>query len=302
MTFTHPSMLLLLCIPVILIVWAWQRRGFGLAMPFDHGEHRPRRILGWTLSAFDTAPALVLLAAVFILSGPQVLRRPQDERVLSNIQFCMDVSGSMGIGGRYDMASEAITTFVDAREGDAFGMTLFGSYAIRWVPLTRDLDAIRNALPFANPRHQPPHMGGTSIGKAVRFCASNMTREAQGGERMIILVSDGVSMDLSDATAVSSVTDALEEAHITLYHVHVGTGQVPGVVQDIARESGGEAFIATDARSLEQVFDHIDRLKPDRFARGGTVPMDFFLPFAVLGLAGLAMHMVGLLWMRYTPW
>ncbi|HJO15456.1 MAG TPA: VWA domain-containing protein [Phycisphaerales bacterium] len=302
MSFAHPAILLLLAVPVILIVWAWQRRSAGLAMPFDHRAPRSSRMLGWMLSAFDTAPAVVLLAAVFILAGPQALRQPQDERVLSNIQFCVDVSGSMGVNRRYEMASTAITEFVDAREGDAFGMTIFGSYPIRWVPLTQDLDAIRNALPFADPRRQPSHMGGTSIGKALRFCTANMTAEATGGERMIILVSDGVSSDLRDNTDALDVVEVLEEADITLYHVHVGTSSVPAVVQDIARESGGEAFVATDSRSLAKVFDHIDRLKPDRFARGGTVPMDFFFPFAMIGLGALAVHFVGLLWMRYTPW
>lgn len=302
MTFTHPTILLLLGVGVILIVWAWQRRGFGLAMPFDHGEHRPRRMLRWILSAFDSLPAIVLLAAIFIFAGPQMLRRPKEERVLSNIQFCLDVSGSMTMESRYEMATEAITTFIDSREGDAFGMTLFGSYPIRWVPLTRDLEAIRNALPFANPRHQPMHMGGTRIGTALQFCTSNMIVEASEGDRMIILVSDGVSSDLGDAGATLAVTDDLQDANISLYHVHVGSGAVPGVVQQMARDTGGEAFVATDTRSLERVFRHIDRLKPDRFARGGTVPMDFFLPFALVGLGALSLHMFGLLGMRYTPW
>ncbi|MDP6986970.1 MAG: VWA domain-containing protein [Phycisphaerales bacterium] len=302
MTFTHPSILLLLGVPVILIVWAWQRRGFGLAMPFDHKEHRKHRVLGAAIPVFDMAPAIILAAAVIILAGPQVLRRPQDERVLKNIQFCVDVSGSMTSDNRYKMATEAITSFIDERPDDAFGMTLFGSYPIRWVPLTRDLDAIRNALPFADPSHQPSHMGGTEIGKALLFCEANMTAESDGGDRMIILVSDGSSGDLRDPAQVTEVVEALDYSGITLYHVHVAKQGVPVVVQDLARGSGGEAFVATDRKSLAKVFAHIDALEPDRFTRGGTVPMDWFRPFAVVGLIAIAMHFVGLFWMRYTPW
>ncbi|MDG2424327.1 MAG: VWA domain-containing protein [Phycisphaerales bacterium] len=302
MTFTYPSILLLLAAGVILITWAWQRHGFGLAMPFDHRQHRPRRFLRWTLSTFDSMPAIILLAAICILAGPQILRTPNQQRVLTNIQFALDISGSMNSGNRYEMATEAIHQFVDAREGDAFGLTLFGTHAIRWVPLTKDLDAIRNALPFANPRFQPSHMGSTRIGNALEFCLSNMLTEASEGERMIILVSDGISSDLNDQGAVSTITDDLEEANITMYHVHVGTSRVPARVQEIARETGGEAFVATDQKSLDRVFRHIDRLKPDEFKRGGTVPMDFFLPFALAGLAALALHVIGLFGLRYTPW
>jgi Ca-activated chloride channel family protein len=231
-----------------------------------------------------------------------VLKRPKQERVLTNIQFLMDVSGSMNAENRYEMASDAITEFVNTREGDAFGLTLFGSYAIRWVPLTRDLEAIRNALPFANPRHQPSHMGGTRIGHALRFVMPNMVAEASEGDRMIVLVSDGVSSDLRATDGAFTLADELNEANITLYHVHVGSGAVPTIVQDMARETGGEGFIATDSQSLERVFAHIDRLRPDRFTRGGTVPVDFFLPFALAGLVALVIHIIGLLGLRYTPW
>ena len=302
MNFTTPSLLVLLAVPVLLLVWAWQRKGWGISLPFDDQEHRPRRWLGWALCGFDSLPAIVLLGVVFMLAGPQVLRRPTDQRVLSNIQFCVDVSGSMTIGNRYDMAIDAVGDFVDAREGDAFGLTLFGSYAIRWVPLTRDLDAIRNALPFADPERQPMHMGGTRIGHVLQFCLGNMATEAEAGDRMIILVSDGMSSDIADASAALALADDLKASNITVFHVHVGTGSVPGTVQELARETGGEAFVATDRKGLGRAFQYIDQLRPDRFAPGGTVPMDFFMPFAVLSALALGMHVVGLFGGRYTPW
>lgn len=302
MSFNEPALLMLLAVPVVLIVWAWQRRGWGIALPFDHQKHAPRRWLSWLLSVFDTLPAIVLLGVVFILAGPQVLRRPSEQRVLTNIQFCVDVSGSMTIGRRYEMAIEAVENFVDSREGDAFGLTLFGSYPIRWVPLTKDLDSIRNALPFADPGRQPMHMGGTRIGTALQFCHGNMAVEAEEGDRMIILVSDGVSSDLGDSSAALVLADELRASNIVVYHVHVGNGMVPGVVQNLARETGGEAFVATDRKGLERVFRHIGQLRPDRFEPGGTVPMDFFLPFAAMSLVALGAHVVGLFGARYTPW
>ncbi|MCH2144288.1 MAG: VWA domain-containing protein [Phycisphaerales bacterium] len=302
MSFTEPTALVLLVVPVLLLVWAWQRRSSGLALPFDDQAHAPRRFLGWMLSTFDSMPAIILLAVVFMLAGPQVLRRPSDQRVLTNIQFCVDVSGSMTIGNRYEMAIDAVEDFIDARQGDAFGLTLFGSYAIRWVPLTRDLDAIRNALPFADPQRQPMHMGGTRIGHALQFCLGNIAAEAEAGDRMIVLVSDGMSSDISDASASLALADDLKASNIAVFHVHVGTGSVPGTVQELARETGGEAFVATDRKGLDRAFRYIDQLRPDRFEPGGTVPMDFFMPFALVALSALGLHVIGLFGGRYTPW
>ena len=302
MTFTHPALLLLLGVGVVMLVHVWQRTGPGLAMPFDGRAHKRRRLLDWCLRGFESMPAIALMAVVCMLAGPQVLQRPTDQRVLTNIQFLMDVSGSMTVGNRYEMAGEAITNFIDARQGDAFGLTLFGSHAIRWVPLTRDLDTIRNAIPFADPSRQPRHMGGTRIGHALNFALGNMVTEASEGDRMIVLVSDGVSSDLTDSAAAMDIADDLNADDITVYHVHVGTGSVPRIVQDIARETGGEAFVATDQRGLDNVFAHIDRLRPDRFTRGGTVPVDYFLPFSLAGLLAAGGQLIGLGGLRFTPW
>lgn len=300
MTFAHPGLLLLLAIPALLL-WAIPGRRAGIVVPFDHHPHVRRRWLGWVLGAFECVPPLLLASIILLLAGPQMLQTPKASRSLTNIQFCMDVSGSMGVGDRYGMAKDAIERFVGEREGDAFGFTIFGSHQIRWTPLTKDLNAIRNALPFADPRRQPTHMGGTRIGAALRFCRDNMITESEPGDRMIILVSDGASSDL-DQGAIEDIATELQDANITLFHIHVAEDAIPQEVVDIAERTGGQAFEATDRTALARVFKRIDAMKPARYIPQGTVPMDFFVPFAVAGLCLLTLHVVGLLGVRYTPW
>lgn len=301
MTFSHPWVLLLLALPVLLIAVP-PRRGFGLVMPFDHHAHARRRWLSWVLAAADRVPALLLAAAVLVAAGPQMLKQPRQTRSLTNIQICVDVSGSMTVGDRYTMAKEAIEGFVNARDGDAFGLTLFGSQQIRWTPLTQDLNAIRNALPFANPENQPSHMGGTRIGAALMFCKNNMTQEATRGDRMIVLVSDGQSSDLGQGFSEFDYAQELSDAKITLYHVHVGDEDIPQDVVEIAQQTGGQAFAAKEPASLKRVFEHIDRMRPAQFQPGGTVPMDHFAPFALVGIALVGLHVLSLTGVRHTPW
>lgn len=300
MTFTYPTLLLLLAIPALLL-WAVPYRGWGLILPFDHQSHRGRRWLSILLGMFECASALLLAGAIVILAGPQTMQQPKNARKLTNIQFCLDVSGSMMMESRHENARKAVEDFIAVREGDAFGLTIFGSQQIRWTPLTKDLAAVRNALPFANPSRQPSHMGGTLIGAALRFCRDNMINEAEQGDRVIILVSDGDSSDLANDEA-TKIADELKDAKITLYHVHVASDPIPDEVVDIARATGGEAFQATDATSLRRVFTHIDRMRPAEFRTLGTVPLDHFRPFAIAALAFLAVHIIGLLGVRYTPW
>ncbi|MFM7051330.1 MAG: vWA domain-containing protein [Planctomycetota bacterium] len=299
MTFAHPWVLLFLAVPVLL-AWTVVARPTGVVSPADHGDAPARPWLARLLGFFDAVPLLLLAAGIVVLAGPQTMKQPRRERSLTNIQICLDVSGSMA-GRNYELATQAIEEFTRAREGDAFGLTLFGVQQIRWMPLTKDLNAVRNALPFANPENQPTHMMGTMIGGALRFCRKNMLAEAQDGDRLIVLVSDGMSADLGGGEA-EKVGEELKADGITVYHIHIDESEVPAEVRDLVEMTGGDAFSSTDAQSLKAIFTHIDRMKPARFAPVGTVPLDEFAPFALAALALLALHAAGLLFARYTPW
>jgi Ca-activated chloride channel family protein len=298
-TFAHPWVLLFLAIPVVL-AWTVVARAPGVVSPADH---RPLRARPWTarlLGAFDAVPLLLLSVAIVILAGPQTLKQPRRERSLTNIQICLDVSGSMN-GRNYELAKQAVEDFTRAREGDAFGLTLFGVQQIRWMPLTKDLDAIRNALPFADPLMQPSHMGGTMIGAALRFCRANMVAESTQGDRMIVLVSDGMSGDLGGSEP-QTIGEEMKASGIVVYHIHIDESDPPSEVRDLVEVTGGESFASTDSEGLKGIFRHIDRMKPARFAPVGTVPLDEFRPFALVALALLSLHGLGLLFARYTPW
>lgn len=301
MTFAHPWVLLFLIAPVMLGVWLLLRRGWGVALPIDHQDHPERKLVGGLLRLLELVPTLLLAIAILIIARPQVQRVPKEERVLSNISICLDVSGSMTMDGRYEMAKKALEEFIDSREGDALGFTLFGTQQIRWTPLTKDIATIRRALPFANPRHQPPFMGGTMIGAALRFCRDNMVQEATQGDRLLLLVSDGFSADVNDGNVFDYI-DEMQQANITVYHIHVGTDQAPATVMELANNTGGESFVATDAGGLKRIFRHIDRMKPARFTPSTAIPMDYYQPFALVGLSLLALYGIAAFGLRYTPW
>jgi len=301
MTFVYPWVLLLIVLPILLSVWLLQRRAWGIALPFDHQEHPNRMFLGGLLKFWELIPSLLLSVIILMVAGPQIQRIPREERVLTNIQICMDVSRSMSMDNRYQMAKKAIEDFIVSRKGDALGFTLFGTQQIRWTPLTKDIATIRRALPFADPNNQPPFMGGTLIGAALRFCRDNMVAEAGEGDRLLLLVSDGMSADVNGGNAVE-LAEEMKAAKITVYHVHVGTDPVPSEVTEIANTTGGEAFVATDENGLRRIFKHIDRMKPARFKAATAIPMDFFQPFAMVGLCLLGAFCLGAFGLRYTPW
>ena len=174
--FARPWMLLLLVVPLLVCVWVWRRQTSRVALPLDYSTYNRGRYWSFFINIAECFPALILAAVILVLSGPQKLSEPKSRRALTNIDFCVDVSGSMtaqfGEGTRYDASMEAINAFLDFREGDAFGLLFFGNEVLRWVPLTTDTSAFRCAPPFMDPklRNRPPWLGGTAIGKALEHC------------------------------------------------------------------------------------------------------------------------------------
>ena len=76
MTFTHPWLLLLIAVPVVL-AWSAIARRPGLVVPFDHAPRRERRLLQGVLGFFDLVPLALLAVAIVVLAGPQTLQQPR---------------------------------------------------------------------------------------------------------------------------------------------------------------------------------------------------------------------------------
>ena len=289
-----------------MLVWIWRQRGGGIVMPFDHGSQTSGTATRFLVQLAESIPALILLVVLLILAGPQKTGEPKTRRVLTNIEFCVDVSGSMtasfGEGTRYDASMEAINRFLDFRVGDAFGLTFFGVEVLHWVPLTTDVSAFRCAPQFMNPKNpgHPPWLGGTRIGKALSECRKVLASREEG-DRMIVLISDGSSSDLfGDAT--DDLIRKLRADKISVYAVHIASGNIPDPIIEITARTGGEVFSPGDQDGLESIFRHIDEMQETRMEKVAAETTDNYVPFCISGLSLLGISLIGLFGIRFTPW
>ena len=306
MIFTYPAVLLLLVIPAALIAHIGYRAGNRVVLPFDYGTQSAGRMFSFLINQAERLPALILAVVIVLLAGPTQMGEPKTQKVLTNIEFCVDVSGSMtasfGEGTRYDASMAAIDSFLDYREGDAFGLTFFGNEVLHWVPLTNDVTAIRCAPPFMDPKNpnHPPWLGGTAIGKALMACREVLITRKEG-DRMIILVSDGSSFDLVNGNDLE-IAQKLRNDNIVVYGIHIATSEVPGPVVNITALTGGEVFSPDAPGALESVFKRIDEMQDTKMEKVSAETMDNFAPYSYAGLSVLAMSFLALFGLRYTPW
>ena len=314
MSFSNWTYLIGLFVPASMLIWIWLRDqfpqlGYGsdrrLTLPQDFGLAKSGKGWDFLLKSLLSAGPMMLAAAIILLAGPRHLGVPKAERELTNIEFCLDLSGSMlgqfGSGTRYDAAMNAINGFVDSRNGDAFGLTVFGDNAEHWIPLTTDPSAFRCAVPFLNPRRLPRgYGGGTMIGKGLKKCQSVLVTRPEG-DKMIILVSDGASFDLGSGQEEEIGRSLLADG-IVVYSIHIGGGMSPPEVSAITNITGGESFNPDDTESLNGVFRRIDQMRVAKMKRTYAEVLDWFTPFSIAGLSFLGLSLISLLGLRYSPW
>ncbi|MDR6641944.1 Ca-activated chloride channel family protein [Luteibacter sp. 22Crub2.1] len=228
--------------------------------------------------------ALAWLCLVTAAARPQRLGPPEpQQRSGRATMLAVDLSGSMALddmrlAGRTVTrfaAVEAIAgDFIDRRAGDELGLILFGSQAYLVTPLTYDLDAVRAQLHGAVvglPGRE------TAIGDALAVAVKRLADMPEQA-RVVVLLTDGVNN--AGSIAPREAARAAKAAGVRVYTIGIGATamRVPdffgsrtvnpsadldvGMLTDIANQTGGRFFRATDTDELANAYRAIDALEP----------------------------------------
>jgi len=301
-TFSSSEWFLLGVIPLLLIFQVWLSKGQPITLPMDGGEASNQRFVRVLCNLAGMLPSLLLIIVIFILAGPKIKGKPEDEKIISNIQICLDSSGSMraNFGGknRYEVAMQAVKEFTEYREGDAFGLTVFGTEYINWVPVTKDTSAIALATPFLAPDRMSKWFGGTNIAKALRGSQQQLLQQ-EDGDRMIILVSDGVSGSPNDTV---DMAQELRNNKIVVYCIYIGSGNGSPEMNALAAITGGQVFGVNNPKALDETFRFIDKMEKAKFIKKEAKEEDYYKPFSIAGLSFLTLYLMSLYGLRYNPW
>lgn len=328
MSFQEPWILFFLIIPVLLAVWEWFRDSQAIPMPFDGVRVRSRdRFMGCLVRSAHLIPLLLLSVAIIVLSGPRRLGPPESDRMMTNILFALDLSGSMGtafgsqtrlagdgvtIAGvntirfdegkytRYHAALESMNEFAKIRKGDAFGLTFFGTEFIHWLPVTRDISALQYSASLLHPNSMPRWFAGTRIANALHGCVDRMKMQPSG-DKLLIVITDGESQDFMNNADIIAA-NALRDAGIITYFISINPDVLSESMRTIAAMTGGEALTCGDKKGLERIFRHIDHMEKAKMVTRHPEMVDYNAPFAVAGGILLALSVLSLFGMRFTPW
>jgi Ca-activated chloride channel family protein len=251
------------------------------------------------------------------------LARPQtgSEQQLTSgegidIVFCLDISGSMlaqdFTPSRMEAAKQVVSEFIDARPTDRMGLVIFAGESFTMCPLTTDHAVLKSQLYNVQSGLLED---GTAIGSGLATGVERL-RSSVSKSKVIILLTDGE--DNGGRLDPNTAKEIAKSYGVRVYTVGVGTeGFAPVPVQtsngvimqrekvsideklltQIANETGGKYFRATDNESLDSIYKGIDHLEKSKFeVTTFTHYTEKFLPFVLAAILFLVLEWI----LRFT--
>jgi Ca-activated chloride channel family protein len=192
---------------------------------------------------------------------------------LSASMQAMDFSTSNKTISRLDITKEVVGNFIKGRHGDRIGLILFGQNAYLQAPLTLDIASVSSMLKDA-----VVGMAGnaTAIGDAIGMGVKTL-RDRPEGSRVLILLTDGE--DNASSIPPLEAAKLAKKYGIRIYTIGIGKkGAVPfpnqfggyvmgevsmdeDLLKEIAQETGGQYFSASNQQMLTSIYTKIDQLE-----------------------------------------
>lgn len=229
-----------------------------------------------------------------------------------DIVLALDISTSMLARDfhpdRISAAKDIAIQFVAERPSDRIGVVVFAGESFTQSPLTTDRATLINLI-------KEIECGviedGTAIGNGLATAVARL-KDSQAKSRVIILLTDGVNN--AGEIAPQMATEIAKTYGIRVYTIGVGAqGLAPypvmtpfGVdiqqmevqideelLKQIAQETGGKYFRATDNTKLLEIYGEINKMeKTKTLVDSFPVYKELFMNFALVALAALILELI----------
>jgi Ca-activated chloride channel family protein len=260
---------------------------------------------------------LGIAAIIIALAKPRnvsVSRKTKSNKGI-DIVMAIDVSASMLARdlkpNRLEALKKVAVNFVDRRPNDRIGIVVYAGESFTQTPITSDKGIIKRTI---SELKWGQLEGGTAIGMGLGS-AVNRLKESTAKSKVIILLTDGVnnSGNIDPRTA----TELAKELGIKTYTIGIGTNGMAdfpwsrdprngklqfrkqqveideALLKEIASETQGKYFRATDNSSLKEIYDEIDALEKTKIEEFKYYNyQEKFRLFVFLGLGFLVLEFI----------
>jgi len=287
-TFANPEFFwLLLVLPLAIGWYFWKRKEQSATLKVSSvkGFKAAHSVLPKIKPLLFALRMLALASLIVALARPQSTDVTNKSRTTRGIDIVMaiDVSGSMLAKdlkpNRMEALKRVASEFVEQRPNDRIGLVVYAAEAYTKTPVTSDKAVILEALDGV--KYDNVLQDGTGIGVGLAT-AVNRLKDSKAKSKVIILLTDGVNNSgFIDPRMASEIA---KEFGIKVYTIGIGTNGMAEfpyaiapngqflfrmmkveidekLMKEIAMMTDGKYFRATSNKSLENIYNEINKLE-----------------------------------------
>lgn len=323
-TFENPEFfwLLLLLLPATAwYFWKRKQQTPELKMSSVKGFKVKQSLLSKLKPVLFVLRLLALALLITAMARPRTVDVTTQSSNIRGIDIVMaiDVSASMLARdfepNRLESVKEVGAEFIENRPNDRIGLVLFAGESFTKTPITSDKSIALRAIEEIE--YSNVLQNGTAIGSGLATSV-NRLKDSDAKSKVIILLTDGVNNSGFIDPKIAS--ELAVEFGIKTYTIGVGSngnaltpiGTLPNgrfqygvqkveideaLLQQIAADTGGEYFRATNNEKLEEIYEEIDSLEKSEIEEFRYYNYtEKFRPYVLLALGLLLFEVV----LRYT--
>jgi Ca-activated chloride channel family protein len=320
-TFRYPYSLALLIVVPLLVFWYIKnnnKRQASMMITTTHFLGEVRSYITWFKHFPFLFRCLALVCLIIALARPQHQFTEQEtEGEGIDIILCFDISGSMTeqdfLPNRLEASKEVAKSFVEQRTGDRMGVVIFSRQSFSLCPLTSDKNAIVSQINNISSGYLPEE--GTAIGSGIATSVDRL-KDSKVKSKIIILLTDGV--DFGGTIPPDIAKEMAKLYRIKIYSIGVGSekeineqletpyGRITSpkrlefnekLLKELAVETGGQYFHATDKEALQKIYASINQLEKSKIQITSFNRFtEEYLPWVLIALGLLLVEII----LRYT--
>lgn len=284
-TFASPAALWLLLVIPLLAYHYYQnknRQSASMVITTTHFIREVKSIKTWLQNVPFVLRCLSLTFLIIALARPQKkFNEQQTNGEGIDIVLCFDISGSMTerdfSPNRLEAAKAVAKSFVNGRNGDRIGVVIFSRQSFSLCPITTDKKIVLSQIDIIKSGYLEEE--GTAIGSGLATSVDRL-KNSTTKSKIIVLLTDGV--DFGGTIPPDIAKEMAKLYKIKVYTIGIGSEkeideevETPfgktvnkkklefneGLLKEIASETGGRYFHATDQDALEKTYADINRLE-----------------------------------------
>ena len=278
-TFLHPEFFwLFLALPIAIAWYFWKRNKQTATLKISSvkGFKAAPSVLPKLKPVLFVLRMLALSAMIVALARPQSTDVTNKTRTSRGIDIVMaiDVSGSMLAKdlkpNRMEALKRVASEFVEERPNDRIGLVVYAAESYTKTPVTSDKAVVLEALK------------GVKYDNVLLATAVNRLKDSKAKSKVVILLTDGVNnAGFIDPRMASEIA---KEYGIRVYTIGIGTNGMAEfpyaiapngqflfrmmqveidekLMKEIAATTNGKYFRATSNKSLENIYNEINKLE-----------------------------------------